>query len=89
MYMKKVLILATCVLAFAACNKTPQGSPVTPSETGKDYTIRITPVMTKATETSFENGDAIGLTVSRASGAFDTNEKLTYKGLEFSSKLRW
>ncbi len=89
MHMKKVLILAACALAFAACNKPPQGDQLTPADAVKDYTIRITPVMTKATETSFENGDAIGLTVSRASGAFATNEKLTYNGLEFSSNLLW
>ena len=87
--MKRTLFLAACLLAVAACNKhnpVPQ-EPDGPATRG--YTLRIEPVMTRATDTAFENGDAIGLTVTRASGDYATNQKLTYNGLEFSSSLLW
>ena len=88
--MKKIIVIASCILAFAACNKTPQNGTAPEGSTAlRDAVLRITPVMTKATETAFENGDAIGLTVSRESGAYATNKKLTYNGLEFSSDLLW
>ena len=83
--MRKAYVFAACMLALAACNKMP--GPGT--ETNVPKAIRIAPVMTRATDTSFENNDAIGLTVTRASGAYATNSKLTYNGLEFSSDLNW
>ena len=88
--MKKALALAACVLALAACNKMP--GPDNPGGSGADgaqSAISIVPVMTRATETAFENGDAIGLTVTRTSGVYAANQKLTYNGLEFSSDLLW
>lgn len=70
------------MLALAACNKMP-------APQGGEYQIRLEPVMTRATDTAFENGDAIGLTITREAGAYATNQKLTYNGLEFSSDLQW
>lgn len=96
--MKKFFAIATGLLMIAACAKEPQ-SQVTPTPgTAPEFTptaIRIAPVMTKVTETAFENGDAIGLTVTRgaagaeAPSAWASNKKLTFNGLEFSSDLLW
>ena len=79
--MKKVLILTACLLAVAACSK--------PAGKQSDLVLRLSPVITKATATSFENGDAIGLTVSRTSGVYASNKKMVFNGLEFSSDLLW
>lgn len=96
--MKKYFAIAVGLLIMAACDKEPQ-SQVTPTPgTAPEFTptaIRIAPVMTKVTETAFENGDAIGLTVTRgatgaeAPSAWASNKKLTFNGLEFSSDLLW
>ncbi|MBQ4285418.1 MAG: fimbrillin family protein, partial [Bacteroidales bacterium] len=96
--MKKFFAIATGLLMMAACAKEPQ-SQVTPTPgTAPEFTptaIRIAPVMTKVTETAFENGDAIGLTVTRgaagaeAPSAWASNKKLTFNGLEFTSDLLW
>ena len=84
--MKKTLILAgAALLALAACNKTPEAQPVDWSK----YGVRVEPVITRATETNFESGDRIGLTISRASGAYAENAQLTYDGSAFSGSLNW
>ena len=87
--MKRFLLLAACLLSLAACNKINPSSRVPEGSAGRDYTLRIEPVITRATDTAFENGDAIGLTVTRAAGDYATNQKLTYNGIEFSSSLLW
>lgn len=69
-----------------SCNKEPlQPTP------GSDvaFAVRIDPVITRVTETNFETGDAIGLTVSRESGAWAENEKLVYDGSVFTGTLNW
>ena len=85
MQMKKILLLSgLALLAFAACNKLPEKAP--------DYSnaaIVVEPVITRATETNFENGDAIGLTVSRAAGVHADNARLTYDGSAFKGDLTW
>ena len=87
--MKRSIFLAACILAFAACNN-QNSTPETPGgASGKSPVLRIEPVMTRATDTAFENGDAIGLTVSRASGDYAVNQKLSFNGLEFTSSLLW
>ena len=86
--MKRTLILAGAVLlALAACNKTPQTDPQ-PADFSQ-YKLRVEPVITRATETDFEAGDAIGLSVVRAGGDHATNVKLTYDGTAFSGDLNW
>ena len=86
--MKKALILAgAAVLALAACNKTPQTDPQ-PVDFSR-YGIRVEPVITRATETNFENGDQIGLTITRAAGAYAENAQLSYDGTAFSGSLNW
>ena len=86
--MKKALILAgAALLALAACNKTPEKStePVDFSQ----YKLRVEPVITRATETDFEKGDRVGLSVVRAGGDYATNVPLTHDGPAFSGDLNW
>ena len=86
--MKKTLILTgAALLALVACNKTPETTPQ-PVDFSK-YGIRVEPVITRVTETNFENGDAIGLSVVRAGGDYATNVQLTYDGTVFSGSLNW
>ena len=86
--MKKALILAgAAVLALVACNKTPNTDPE-PVDFSQ-YKLRVEPVITRATETNFESGDKIGLTVVRAGGDFATNVPLTHDGTNFAGDLNW
>lgn len=83
--MKKSLILTgMAVLALAAC-KQVQDNPLDFSDTA----IAVEPVITRATETNFESGDAIGLTVTREAGVYADNAKLTYDGSAFRGDLKW
>ena len=86
--MKRTLLLAgVAVLALAACNKNekPEPRPVDFSQ----YKIRVEPVITRVTETNFENGDAIGVSVVKPSGDYAANVKLTYDGTAFAGDLNW
>ena len=86
--MKKSVILAgMAVLVLAACNKTPKTEPQ-PVDFSQ-YAVRVEPVITRATETNFENGDQIGLSIVRAAGDYATNKQLTYDGTAFSGDLNW
>ena len=81
--MKKALILSgAAILALAACHKVPDNTPV-------PYALRVEPVITRVTETDFENGDAIGLSVVRATDEYATNAMMTYDGSAFSGDLNW
>lgn len=74
-------------LLCGACGKGDADRTDKPSAAG--LPIRVEPVITRATETDFENGDAIGLTVSRESGVYATNEKLVFDGTSFGGSLVW
>ena len=82
--MKRYLSISLAVLALAACQKPvqPEAAP------GK---VQIEPVITKATEVNFENGDKIGLTIAKvnATQKYADNVLLTYDGSVFSSDLMW
>ena len=51
--------------------------------------VVIEPVITRATETDFEKGDAIGVTITRAGEAYTTNERMVYEEDTFTSSLPW
>ena len=85
--MKKIVLAALVLLPLAACHKTPAEEPQ-PVDFSK-YAVRVEPVVTRVTETNFENGDQIGLSITRAAGAFATNAPLTYDGSAFSGALTW
>lgn len=76
--------LALAALAFAACQQkeVPELLP------GK---LTVEPIITKATEVDFEDGDRIGLTVVADGSAenYATNECLTYGTDVFSGDLEW
>ena len=92
--MKKVLVFLAFAAALAACEKNqvptwtnPDQQAVTPD--GQALPLKVTPVITKVTETKFENGDAIGLTVTREAGVWADNKKLTFDGSVFSGDVKW
>ena len=86
--MKKALILAgAAILALVACNKTPKEEPQ-PVDFSQ-YSVRVEPVITRVTETNFESGDQIGLTIVRAAGVYAENAKLSYDGTAFSGSQNW
>ena len=86
--MKKTLIYAgLALLTLAACNKNPKVEPQ-PVDFSQ-YAVRVEPVITRATETNFEKGDQIGLSIVRAAGDYATNKQLTYDGTAFSGDLNW
>ena len=82
-------LLAGLALLAVACDSKENNEPVAPETDFSDVAVRIEPIITKATETNFESGDAIGLTVSREAGVYATNEKLTYDGSAFTGSLKW
>ena len=86
--MKHAFYLAgLALLSLAACNKNPNTAPQ-PVDFSQ-YAVRLEPVITRATETNFEKGDQIGLSIVRATGDFATNVSLTYDGTAFSGDLNW
>ena len=84
---KSVIFAGMALLTLAACKKTPNVEPQ-PVDFSQ-YAVRVEPVITRATETNFEKGDQIGLSIVRATGDYATNKQLTYNGTEFSGDLNW
>ena len=82
-----MILAGAALVALVACNKTPNTDPQ-PVDFSQ-YKLRVEPVITRVTETNFENGDAIGLAVVRANGTYAANEKLTYDGTAFTGDLNW
>ena len=93
MLMKKVLFAFAFVAALAACDKTAVPTWTNPEQQvnpdGTAYDVKVAPVITKVTETKFENGDAVGITITRESGVWAENAKLVFNGAEFSGSLKW
>lgn len=87
MYRSSIILMLSGALLCGACGKGDADRTDRPSAAG--LPIQVEPVITRATETDFENGDAIGLTVSRESGVYATNEKLVFDGTSFGGSLVW
>ena len=81
------MIAGMAVLALVACKKNvePGKEPVDFSQ----YKVRVEPVITRVTETNFEAGDAIGLSVALAGGDYAANVQMKYDGTAFSGDLNW
>ena len=80
--MKRYFSIALAALAIAACQQ-----PVQPDMApGK---VQVEPVITRATEVNFENGDQIGFTMTKVNGAeaYADNAILTFDGSVFSGDL--
>ena len=82
--MKKLTVIALAALAVAGCQQKGGDEPVL----GK---INVEPIITKATEVNFEDGDMVGLTIVAENAAenFADNECMTYSGDVFTSDLEW
>lgn len=83
--MKSFLSFIAVSLLFVACSK-ESNQPEEPISAGR---ITISPTITKVTETNFEQGDVIGLTIVRGSGIWADNARLSYDGGVFSGELNW
>lgn len=82
--MKKILLFAVAALALASCAKNDGDSQRIAGQ------VRISPVLTRATDTDFETGDQIGVSITTSDGtAYATNELLTYADGVFSGDLIW
>lgn len=80
---KGFFFFASAALLLAACEGNDE-PVVTPA------TVRIEPVITRATEVNFESGDRIGLTVTEEDGSvYAQNALLTYDGSSFAGDLKW
>ena len=82
--MKRYFSIALAALAIAACQQ-----PVQPDMApGK---VQVEPVITRATEVNFENGDQIGFTMTKVNGAeaYADNAVLSFDGSVFSGELMW
>ena len=82
--MKRYSSFVFAVLALAACQRTAEPDMVS----GK---IQVEPIITKATEVNFEEGDKIGLTVVAENSAenYADNACLTFASEVFSGDLDW
>ena len=82
--MKRYITFVMAALAMAACQQTvePDMAP------GK---VQVEPVITKATEVNFENGDQIGFTMSKINDTekYADNVCFTFDGTVFSGDLMW
>lgn len=83
--MKRFWILALAAASLAACQQKEEPVTAAPGS------VTVEPIITKATEVNFENGDLIGLTMKKVNDAEDyaTNAKLTFAGDVFSGDLKW
>ena len=88
--MKKSFLLVslmTLLFAAASCQKDTAGDVTATADT-----VKIDPVITRATATNFETGDKIGVTITKNGGATHAdNACLTYSETDqaFSGDLKW
>ena len=82
-----IFLLAASLLA-GACSKTqPDADP----EPLQNRPIRIAPqLLTRVTDTDFESGDAVGVTLQRSSGAcYLDNIVFRFDGTQFTAEAAW
>lgn len=77
-------MIALAAFAIAGCQQKGGDEPVL----GK---INVEPIITKATEVNFEDGDMVGLTIVAENAAenYAENACMTYSGNVFTSNLEW
>ena len=80
------MVLLAASLTLSCEKKDAQEPEEIPSVPGK---VRISPTLVKATETQFEVGDAIGVTITLPTTGYVRNVRLVYDGTEFSGDLEW
>ncbi len=82
--MRKIALPILTALCLASCAKTEEAA----KQPGR---IVIDPVITRATEVSFEDGDQIGLTITKQDGGtmYTENTLMTYGSGVFAGSLNW
>ena len=93
--MKRLLIYAIAAIGFAACNNEELTEPRYVAEDGEIQLQMLHPGhLTRATDTSFEANDSIGVYVTAADAALQlggnevNNELFTYNGTSWTSKRK-
>lgn len=76
------MIIASLAAIFASCDKDS-------STKTEPQLVQIRPVITKATETNFEAGDKIGVTIVKGSETVASNAEFSYDGSSFKGSLNW
>ncbi|MBQ7253551.1 MAG: fimbrillin family protein [Bacteroidales bacterium] len=78
------ILLVSLLLALCSCIEQPDQP-----EEQKSLPVTISPTLTKVTETNFDNGDAIGLSIISSTESYADNQKLTFNGSVFTGSLYW
>lgn len=81
--MKKFLLSMVALAALAACEK---------NNDAPDYSnqkVSIDPIITKATDVNFENGDKVGLSIIKGSENYVTNAEMTFGNNVFTGDVVW
>lgn len=82
--MKKIFLLAAGAIILAGCNKNNTVKPPV-----SDLAVRISPVITKVTDTNFENGDKVGVSIITSEQQYAVNQMLPFDGEVFTGELKW
>lgn len=82
--MKKIYLLAAGAIILAGCNKNNTVKPPV-----SDLAVRISPVITKVTDTNFENGDKVGVSIITSEQQYAVNQMLPFDGEVFTGELKW
>lgn len=82
--MKKIYLLAAGAIILAGCNKNNTVKPPV-----SDLAVRISPVITKVTDTNFENGDKVGVSIVTSDQQYAVNQMLPFDGEVFTGELKW
>ena len=82
--MKKIFLLAAGAIILAGCNKNNTVKPPV-----SDLAVRISPVITKVTDTNFENGDKVGVSIVTSEQQYAVNQMLPFDGEVFTGELKW
>ena len=80
--MKRLTIIFACIATLAGCRG------VDPVEE-QPRLLRVSPIITKASDVDFDDGDRIGLTVLKEGSVYSENALLTCSGGVFSGDLYW
>lgn len=83
--MKKILTFMFAAALLASCQQ--EEKEVTTPDNSR---ITLSPIITRATETSFENTDQIGVTITQSNDfVYAANKLMTYNNGVFTSDLTW
>ena len=81
--MKKFLFIAAGALLLASCQQNKNTAE-------PDYGfVQISPVITRATDTDFEEGDKVGVSINLGSEVYAENQELTFADGVFKGSLKW